>query len=143
MKPLQGKRALITGASSGFGQAIALSFAAAGAELALVGRDPTRLQATADQIASQGGRAHICVADIADEAQIQSAFGQAHGALGPIEILVNNAGMNVAQRSIVDTTSEQWRQLISVNLTAAFIFTKAVLPEMIARKGGTIINVAS
>jgi NADP-dependent 3-hydroxy acid dehydrogenase YdfG len=63
--------------------------------------------------------------------------------LGQIDILVNNAGMNVAQRTIADTSAEQWRQLIDVNLTAAFIFTKLVLPEMIARKEGTIINVAS
>jgi NADP-dependent 3-hydroxy acid dehydrogenase YdfG len=143
MKTLQGKKALVTGASSGFGQAIAISFAAAGAEVALVGRDETRLQATAEQIIAQGGRATICVADIADEAQIRRAVEKARVDVGQIDILVNNAGMNVAQRSIADTSADQWRQLIDVNLTAAFLFTKLVLPEMVARKGGTIINVAS
>lgn len=143
MSLLQGKSALVTGASSGFGQAIAQTFAEAGAQVVLVGRDAARLQATADHIKGKGGRALICVADIADEAQIQKAVAQARAEFGQIDILVNNAGMNVTQRSIVDTSADQWRQLLNVNLTAAFIFTKAVLSEMIARKSGTIINVAS
>ena len=143
MTTLQGKSALVTGASSGFGQAIAVQFAAAGAHVALVGRDAARLQVTADEIAAQGGRVTICAADIADEAQIQRAVEEARTALGQIDILVNNAGMNVTQRSITDTSTDQWRQLLNVNLTAAFIFTKLVLPEMVTRKAGTIINVAS
>ena len=143
MTTLEGKSALVTGASSGFGQAIAVQFAAAGAHVALVGRDAARLQVTADEIAAQGGRVTICAADIADEAQIQRAVEEARTALGQIDILVNNAGMNVTQRSITDTSTDQWRQLLNVNLTAAFIFTKLVLPEMVTRKAGTIINVAS
>ena len=143
MTTLEGKSALVTGASSGFGQAIAIQFAAAGAHVALVGRDAARLQVTADEIAAQGGRVTICAADIADEAQIQRAVEEARTALGQIDILVNNAGMNVTQRSITDTSTDQWRQLLNVNLTAAFIFTKLVLPEMVTRKAGTIINVAS
>jgi NADP-dependent 3-hydroxy acid dehydrogenase YdfG len=143
MNLLQGKSALVTGASSGFGQAIAQTFAAAGAQVALVGRDAARLQETADQIKAQGGRVLICAADIADEAQILNAVAQARTEFGQIDILVNNAGMNVTQRSIADTSADQWRQLLNVNLTAAFIFTKAVLSEMVAHKAGTIINVAS
>jgi NADP-dependent 3-hydroxy acid dehydrogenase YdfG len=143
MNTLQGKSSLVTGASSGFGQAIAVTFAAAGAQVALVGRDMERLQATAAQITAAGGRAVICAADIADEAQIQSAVEQARAGLGQIDILVNNAGMNVTQRTIADTSPDQWRQLLDVNLTAAFLFTKLVLPEMVARNAGTIINVAS
>lgn len=143
MKGLAGRSALITGASSGFGRAIALTFAAAGAKVALVGRDPARLQAVVDEIAAAGGQAILCVADIAEEAQIHQVVDQARAALGQIDLLVNNAGMNVTQRSIADTSVEQWRQLIDVNLTAAFIFTKLVLPEMMARNAGTIINVAS
>jgi NADP-dependent 3-hydroxy acid dehydrogenase YdfG len=143
MSLLQGKIALVTGASSGFGQAIAQTFATAGAQVALVGRDAARLQATADAITSQGGRVLICAADIADEAQIQNAVAQARAEFGQIDILVNNAGMNVTQRTIADTSADQWRQLLNVNLTAAFVFTKAVLSEMVARKAGTIINVAS
>ena len=143
MTGLAGKTALVTGASSGFGVGIAESLAAAGAAVALVGRDADRLQATADSIAAAGGRAVICRADLADEAQIVAAVEQATAALGPIDILVNNAGMNVPQRTIRDTSSAQWRQLLEVNLTAAFVFTKLILPDMMARETGTIINVAS
>lgn len=135
--------ALVTGASSGFGQAIAAAFGRANIAVALVGRSAERLQATADAISEQGGRAIICAADIADEAQIHAAVDKAKAELGDIDILVNNAGMNVSQRSIRDTSAEQWRQLIDVNLTAAFLFTKLLLPDMMARGTGTVINVAS
>lgn len=143
MKPLAGRKILVTGASSGFGRGIALACAAAGADLALVGRDQGRLEDVAGLVRTEGVQAVVCVADIADETQVLAAVAQAQEALGRIEVLVNNAGMNVTQRSIKDTSSAQWRQLIEVNLTAAFLFTKAVLPEMVARAEGTIINVAS
>lgn len=143
LRQLQGKKMLITGASSGFGRGIALACAAAGADLALVGRDQGRLDEVAGFVRNEGSQAVICVADIDVEAQVLATVTQAIEALGRIDVLVNNAGMNVTQRSIKDTSSEQWRQLIEVNLTAAFLFTKAVLPEMVARGEGTIINVAS
>lgn len=143
LKQLHGKTMLITGASSGFGRGIALACAEEGADLALVGRDEGRLSEVAEAARGQGGRAVVCVADIGDEAQVYAAVARARAALGRIDVLVNNAGMNVTQRSIADTSAEQWRQLLNVNLTAAFLFTKALLPEMIAREAGTIINVAS
>ncbi len=143
MKQLQGKKILITGASSGFGRGIALACAAAGADLALVGRDEARLNEVATQAQAEGSRVVLCRADISDESQILAAVEKARVELGQIDVLINDAGMNVTQRSIRDTSSAQWRQLIDVNLTAAFLFTKAVLPEMIERQAGTIINVAS
>ena len=143
MKRLAGKKILITGASSGFGRGIALACAAEGADLALVARDTERLQAVADLARAQGSDVVICPANIADQTQVLAAVAHAKVALGQIDILVNDAGMNVTQRSIKDTSLEQWRQLLDVNLTSAFLFTKAVLPDMIARQAGTIINVAS
>jgi NADP-dependent 3-hydroxy acid dehydrogenase YdfG len=143
LKPLAGKKILVTGASSGFGRGIALACAAAGADLALVGRDQGRLEEVAGLVPTEGVQAIVCVADIADETQVLATVAGAREALGRIDVLVNNAGMNVTQRSIKDTSSAQWRQLMEVNLTAAFLFTKAVLPEMVARAEGTIINVAS
>jgi NADP-dependent 3-hydroxy acid dehydrogenase YdfG len=140
---LDGRNAIVTGASSGFGKSIALAFAQAGANVALVARRADPLQEVADAIMAQGCTAVVCAADVADEAQIAAAVEQARRALGPIHLLVNNAGMNVTQRSIKDTSSEQWRQLLDVNLTSAFVFTKLLLPEMIERQAGTIINVAS
>jgi NADP-dependent 3-hydroxy acid dehydrogenase YdfG len=134
---------LVTGASSGFGRAIAVAFAQAGANVALVGRNTERLQEVADEVNAAGSKAAICAAEIGDEGQIQAAVAQATRELGPIEVLVNNAGMNVPQRSIKDTTPDQWRQLLNVNLTSAFLFTKFLLPGMIERQHGTIINVAS
>jgi NADP-dependent 3-hydroxy acid dehydrogenase YdfG len=143
LKPLAGKKMLVTGASSGFGRGIALACAAAGADLALVGRDQGRLEEVGRLVRAEGVQAIVCIADIVDEAQVLATVAGAREALGRIDVLVNNAGMNVTQRSIKDTSSAQWRQLIEVNLTAAFLFTKAVLPEMVARAEGTIINVAS
>ena len=143
MKRLAGKKILITGASSGFGRGIALACAAEGADLALVARDTERLQAVADLARAQGSEVVICPANIADQTQVLAAVAHAKVALGQIDILVNDAGMNVTQRSIKDTSLEQWRQLLDVNLTSAFLFTKTVLPDMIARQAGTIINVAS
>lgn len=143
MKRLAGKKILITGASSGFGRGIALACAAEGADLALVARDTERLQAVADLARAQGSEVVICPANIADQTQVLAAVAHAKVALGQIDVLVNDAGMNVTQRSIKDTSLEQWRQLLDVNLTSAFLFTKAILPDMIARQAGTIINVAS
>jgi NADP-dependent 3-hydroxy acid dehydrogenase YdfG len=140
---LSGKNVVVTGASSGFGRAIALAFAKAGAHVALVGRNQERLQEVASLAQQEGVRAVACAADIGDEAQVQAAVEKALAELGPIEVLVNNAGMNVPQRSIQETSPEQWRQLIDVNLTAAFLFTKKLLPGMIERQQGTIINLAS
>ena len=143
MFDLSGKSAIVTGASSGFGRAIALAFANAGAKVALVARRAEQLQEVAETIHQQGGHAIVCAADLSPEAQLAAAVEQAQQAFGPIDVLVNNAGMNVTQRSIKDTSSEQWQQVLSVNLTSAFLFTKFVLPGMMEREAGTIINLAS
>jgi NADP-dependent 3-hydroxy acid dehydrogenase YdfG len=143
IKSLDGKGVLVTGASSGFGQAIAVQMAAAGATVALVGRNEARLEETAQTIHAAGGTAHSYVADLAHEAQIVDTVARAVQALGHIDLLVNNAGMNVTARTIADTSLDQWRQLLEVNLTAAFLFTKLLLPAMIERQSGTIINLAS
>jgi NADP-dependent 3-hydroxy acid dehydrogenase YdfG len=140
---LDGKNVLVTGSSSGIGQAIALACAEEGANVALVARRADRLEAVAAQIREMGRTAAICVADVADEAQCLAALEQATAALGPIDVLVNNAGTNLKNRSIQETTTEEWRRILEVNLTSAYVLTKAVLPDMIAREGGTIINIGS
>lgn len=140
---LAGKTALVTGASSGFGREIALALAGAGAQVALVARSKEALTQVARQIETLGGKSLVCLADVSNEEQIRDAVENTNQALGTIQILVNNAGTNVTQRSIADTSLEQWRQLLEVNLTSAFLFTKLVLPQMIAAEVGTIINLAS
>lgn len=143
MKRLENQNVLITGASSGFGRAIALACAAEGANVALVARRETELQEVAALAEAQGARAVVYPTDVGDEAQVLAAFEAARNDLGPIDILVNNAGTNVRARSIQDTSSDEWRLLMDVNLTSAFLFIKAALPDMKARHNGLIINLAS
>lgn len=143
MGALQGKSIIVTGASSGFGEAIAIACAAADANVSLVARRKAALEAVAEAARAQGGQALVCPADVSDDAQIHTALNQARAAFGPIDVLVNNAGFNVTERSIADTSAAQWRALMAINLTSAFVFTKAVLPAMKQRGDGLIINLAS
>ncbi len=143
MKRLQDKNVLITGASTGFGRGIALACAAEGANVALVARSEDKLNLVAEQARAMGVSAVVCVADVGQKEELLSAAARAKSELGPIHVLVNNAGTNVAQRSIQDTSSDQWRMLLNVNLTSAFLLTQELLPQMIAQGSGTIINVAS
>ena len=143
MKRLQDQNVLITGASSGFGRGIALACAEAGANVVLVARSGQRLREVAAKAEALGVETVVCVTDIGDEVQIRSAIAEAKAHLGHINILVNNAGTNLTSRSIHDTSSEEWRQLLEINLTSAFLFTKMLLPDMMAREHGVIINIAS
>lgn len=143
MNQLANKTMLITGASSGFGRAIALACAEAGADVALVARRRDALEELAAQIATTGRRAAVCPADIADETQIRAAVEQAQAELGQIDVLVNNAGTNFPQRGIMETAPAQWAEILNVNLTSAYLFTHLLLPDMIARQAGMIINVSS
>ncbi len=143
MEALDGKTIIVTGASSGFGEAIAVACAEAGANVSLVARRKELLEGVAEAARSKGGQALVCPADVSDDKQIHAALEKTRAAFGPIDVLVNNAGFNHTERSIAETSAEQWRELMDVNLTSAFVFTKAVLPEMIARGDGLIINLAS
>lgn len=143
MGALDTKTIIVTGASSGFGEAIAIACCGEGANVSLVARRRDLLESVAAKARAQGGQALVCPADVSDDEQIHAVEEQTRAAFGPIDVLVNNAGYNVTERSIADTSVEQWRDLLAVNLTSAFIFTKAVLPEMKARGDGLIINLAS
>ena len=143
MGHLNDKTILITGASSGFGEAIAIACAAEGAKVSLVARRVGLLERVAIAARAKGGKALVCPADVSDDDQILAAIEKTRAAFGPIDVLVNNAGTNFAARSIGETSAEQWRELMDINLTSAFVCTRAVLTEMIARGDGLIINVAS
>lgn len=143
MGSLDGKTIIVTGASSGFGEAIALACAEAGANVSLVARRKELLDSVAEAARAIGGQALVCPADVSDDEQIRAALEKTRAQFGPIDVLVNNAGLNHTERSIADTSAEQWRELLDVNLTSAFVFTKAVLPEMKERGDGLIINLAS
>lgn len=143
MGKLQDKTVIVTGASSGFGEAIAIACAAEGAKVSLVARRAEVLEKVAAAARAGGGEALVCAADVSDDAQIHAAVAQTRAAFSPVDVLVNNAGTNIPQRSIADTTAEQWRELMEINLTSAYVFTRAVLPEMKARGDGLIVNIAS
>lgn len=132
--------ALVTGAARGIGAAIARSLAAEGARLTLLGRQAAPLQALAAEL--PGGPHHTVVADIGQPEAVQAAFEQARQALGPVRILVNNAGQ-AASAPLLKTSLALWRQMLDVNLTGTFLCSQAALPDMLAEGGGRIVNIAS
>ena len=143
MLNLEGKTAIVTGASSGFGAATARALAARGVQVAAMARTASALEKLAAEIASGAGRVLAIPVDVADTNALDEAYAEAAGHLGPIEILVNNAGTNVIPRRYADTTLEQWRTVLAVNLDAAFLLTKLVMPGMRGIGRGSIVNVAS
>lgn len=140
MKRLEGKTAWITGAGSGIGRAIAISFAAEGAKVALTGRRVGPLEETAKMI---GGGAVIVPADLTDEKQVAAALAKVEATIGGPDILVNNAGTNLPKRYLHQLTPEAIRALVDGNLTAPFFTSVAVLPGMRKRGVGHIIQIAS
>ena len=140
MKRLEGKTAWVTGAGSGIGRAIAISFAAEGAKVALTGRRVEPLEETAKMI---GGGAVIVPADLTDEKQVAAALAKVEATIGGPDILVNNAGVNLPKRYLHQLTPDAIRSLVDGNLTAPFFTSVAVLPGMRKRGGGHIIQIAS
>lgn len=143
MLDLSGRIVLVTGASSGFGEATAIKFAQQGAHTALVARSAGKLEALCQRLDQGTARVLAVPADLGDTTALVQAHATVVEQLGDVEILVNNAGMNVLARKVADTTLEEWNSIMSVNLTAAFHLTKLVMPAMKAASRGTIINVAS
>jgi NAD(P)-dependent dehydrogenase (short-subunit alcohol dehydrogenase family) len=139
---LAGRHAVITGGGRGLGATIAESLAADGASVTILGRDQRALDAQAAKLRQRQARAEAIRCDVGDPAQITRSFTDAVGRLGPVEILVNNAGQGDA-RPFGDVTLEAWNAMLAVNLTAAFLCTQQVLPAMIAAGRGRIVNVAS
>lgn len=142
---LQEKTALITGASKGIGRAIALAYAEQGAVLAVTGRAEDELNSLRDAVLSKGGKCEVFPADLAETGAAHEVYAAVRGALGPVDILVNNAGIGSSAnpKPVVDYDDDFWDLLLFVNLTVPYLFCKLVLPEMIDREQGRIINVAS
>jgi len=142
MVSIAGKNALVTGAGKGIGRAVALALAQENVQVALLARNEAQLQAVAREIEALGGKAIIVAADIADRAAVEAAVEQATAALGSIDILINNAGIGTFAK-LVDMDPAEWEHIIQVNLLGTYYATRAVLPGMIARETGDIINIAS
>jgi NAD(P)-dependent dehydrogenase (short-subunit alcohol dehydrogenase family) len=141
-KKLDGRVALITGASKGLGKAMALSLAGAGAKVALVSRNAEQLNAVAQEIQAAGGSAKVFVADVAQEDQVARLEREVIAAWGGVHILINNAGINV-RKLIHEFTLEEWNSVINTNLTSVFLLCRAFVPQMKGRGYGRIINMTS
>jgi 3-oxoacyl-[acyl-carrier protein] reductase len=143
-KELDGKVALITGSSRGIGAAIARMFADHGARVAVHGRDLAALSTVCHEIEGAGGRAIDVTADVTQFGEIEAARERIERELGPVEILVANAGGSFTKPGPLEDTDEAgWRASLDGNLTAAFLTIKSVLPGMKRRKAGNIITVSS
>ncbi|QFY64077.1 SDR family oxidoreductase (plasmid) [Rhizobium grahamii] len=139
---LNGKRIFVTGAAQGIGLAVAGEFLRQGAALFLIDRDATLLAGEAEALRRTGGKVGYRAADITDGAAIASAVAQAADEIGPINALVNNAGVNVFSEPL-ETSDEEWDRCFDINLKGAWNCCKAVLPGMLAGDGGVILNIAS
>jgi NAD(P)-dependent dehydrogenase (short-subunit alcohol dehydrogenase family) len=139
---LSGKTALITGGGTGIGLGVALALAREGCRVAIAGRRVDALQAAA---ATYEGKPPLAfhAADVGDPASVEQLFAWAQTELGPIDILVNSAGVNVVKRKMSELSLEDWEYMMRINATGAFYCMRAVLPQMRERRDGLIVNISS
>ena len=137
-----GKVALVTGASRGIGRATALAFAREGAAVALLGIDDAEGNEATEACRALGADAVWLRADLGAAAEVEAAVGRTVDAWGGIDVLVNNAGIHL-EGTVLTTPLEAWERVMRVNLTGAFLCAKHVLPSMLERGGGSVVNVAS
>jgi NADP-dependent 3-hydroxy acid dehydrogenase YdfG len=141
-KLLEGRVALVTGASSGIGSAAALALAAAGAAVGVLARRADRLQELVRRIESAGGRAIALSGDVTDEAEVGKSVSTVVQVLGRLDILVNSAGI-IQAGQIENASTEEWRRVMDVNFFGTLYACKAAIPHMRAQGGGDIINISS
>jgi 3-hydroxybutyrate dehydrogenase len=139
---LRGRHALVTGGGRGIGRAVALGLARAGADVAVSSRTAAELEKVSREVTALGVRAAAVRADVSRPEDVGELFQAARAALGPLDILVNAAGV-AASALLVRTTDEVWRRVLETNLSAAFYCLREALPEMAERGWGRVVNVAS
>lgn len=140
------RTALVTGASRGIGRAIAVGLAAAGLDVALLARDAGRLADVADEIAALGdgsGRAVVVTADVTDARAVEAAVSDAQEALGGVDLLVNGAGRVDAEVPLWEADPDEWWAIVETNVRGPFLLARAVIPGMLARGGGRVVDLNS
>ena len=143
MKRLENQIAIVTGGGHGIGKAIALALAREGASVLVCGRNNSKLQQTANEIHQSDVRSLAIVTDVSREDQVEAMVQSTLREFGQIDILVNNAGIAGPTAPLSDVSREEWDETLAVNLSGAFLCAKAVLPGMLERRSGKIINISS
>lgn len=143
MGRLDGRIALVTGAGQGVGRGVALAMAREGADIGLVEKNPDTANATGEEIAALGVRVEVVAGDVGSRSACESALGQVVGALGGLDVLVNNAGWAKSPVALLDIDDEQFDLTWRINTMATFWFMQAAHPHLVARGGGSIINFGS
>ncbi len=142
MQSLKNKTALVTGAGKGIGKAVALALAAEGVNVGLIARTEKDLQAVAEEIKATGVNVAYATADISNRTEVEAAVARISGALGSINILINNAGTGTFGK-FLELEPEAWEQQVKVNLFGTYYTIRAVLPQMLLQQQGDIINISS
>lgn len=140
---LEGKIAVVTGGGRGIGRAIARQFAREGAAVLVTARTEAEIRKVAAEIRASGGKAAFAAADVSRETDCRQILAATEGQLGPVSILVNNAGDYGPVKPVEEISPEEWDRVIAVHLRGAFLLTRLVLPGMYARKSGVILNISS
>jgi len=147
---LEGKVAIVTGATRGIGRGVALTLAREGADVVVAGRTvkelshmPGTIHSVADEVRSLGRRALAVQVDVAEEEQVKDMVKRTIDELGKIDILVNNAGIMLAIKPLWEVTREEWDRIVAIDLTGTFLCCKYVLPHMIKQKSGKVITMGS
>jgi meso-butanediol dehydrogenase/(S,S)-butanediol dehydrogenase/diacetyl reductase len=142
MDSLEGRIALVTGGGRGIGRSIAVALARAGADVAVAARSVPEIEAVAAEISALGRRTHFFPLDVSDRARLAAVPREVEAHLGPIDVLVNNAGIDQSG-PVHRITDAEWDAVLAVDLTAPFLLTRACLPSMYERRFGRVVNVAS
>ena len=143
MKRLDGKTCIVTGGASGIGKATCLRLAEEGARVAITDIDDDDGYTLREEIRATGRRVEYWHLDVTDEAAVEQVFGEVADKLGGIDVVVNNAGISGADKPTDEITSEEWRRVMDVNVNGVFYCTKAAIPHMRDKGGGSIVNLSS
>lgn len=142
MQIIKGKNAIITGAGRGIGRATAIAFAKEGINVGLIGKTAENLEKVANELSEYGVEVTMATADVSDNESVIAAVEHIKSELGPIDILINNAGIGKFGK-FLELSPEEFKNIVDVNLMGVYYVTRAVLPEMIERESGDIINISS